>query len=307
MNLHELVFIKNSLRSSINLDPIKSAVEENKVKLNKILPFSNSVYSQKIQDLINDHDKIYLSAVEEVNRVNLLIEEIDRDINNLTKKFFNDSYQNECYARDLNFIRNVKQIVLADGSYDVLLNRIHFYNSWKYPALELGCRDGAWTKHLIGFDPLYIADDFDEFLTGAASQFTPEYQNRLCRYKIKDFDVSGLPTNQFGFIFSFNYFNYLTLDTIKQYLIKAMEWLRPGGTIMFTYNNADLSASAGLTEGYFMTYVPNSMLVPLAESLGFSVTKSYDFLPSTSWIELQKPGVLSTVKAHQALGEIKYY
>jgi hypothetical protein len=68
-----------------------------------------------------------------------------------------------------------------------------------------------------------------------------------------------------------------------------------------------MSGSAGLTEGYFMTYVPKSMLVPMAESLGFEVAKCFDFHPSTSWIELKKPGTLSTVKAHQALGEIKYY
>jgi hypothetical protein len=76
---------------------------------------------------------------------------------------------------------------------------------------------------------------------------------------------------------------------------------------MFTYNNADLAASAGLCDSYFMSYVPKSMLVPLAESLGYIVTKTFDFEPSTSWIELQKPGELKTVKAHQALGEIKSF
>ena len=86
-----------------------------------------------------------------------------------------------------------------------------------------------------------------------------------------------------------------------------MNWLRPGGVILFTYNNADLSASAGMCESYFMTYVPKSMLLPLAESLGYILEKDYDFLPSTSWIELKKPGLLNTVKAHQSLGEIKYF
>jgi hypothetical protein len=46
--------------------------------------------------------------------------------------------------------------------------------------------------------------------------------------------------------------------------------------------------------------------MPMAESLGFDVIQCFDFVPSTSWIELRKPGVLTTVKAHQALGEIKF-
>jgi hypothetical protein len=48
-------------------------------------------------------------------------------------------------------------------------------------------------------------------------------------------------------------------------------------------------------------------LAPMIESLGFEVVSSADYLPSTSWIEIRKAGTLSTVKAHQVLGEIKYY
>jgi hypothetical protein len=48
------------------------------------------------------------------------------------------------------------------------------------------------------------------------------------------------------------------------------------------------------------------MLVPMIESLGFDIVETKDFEPSTSWIEIRKPGILQTVKAHQALGEIKY-
>lgn len=307
MKLHDLVLIRNLLQTALNLDDIKTAIENNKTNLHRVITHANDHYSQKIIDLVNDHDQIFQHALADQKKIQTIIDEVNQNIEELTRKFFTENYQTECYTRSVNFIRNVKVLNMADQSAEILQNRIYYYNSWKYPALEIACRDGVWTKSLIGFDPLYIADDFDEFLHNASSQFTPEYQNRLRKYSIKDFNISGLPTNQFGFIFSFNYFNYLSLDTIKQYLIKSMDWLRPGGTILFTYNNADLSDSAGMTEGYFMTYVPKSMLVPLAESLGYEVTECFDFIPSTSWIELKKPGVLKTVKAHQALGEIKYY
>ena len=76
--------------------------------------------------------------------------------------------------------------------------------------------------------------------------------------------------------------------------------------MLFTYNNCDIPAAAGYAENYFMSYVPKSMLIPLCESLGFEVVQTQDFEPAVSWIELKKPGTLTTVKASQALGEIKF-
>ena len=307
MKLHELVSLRNSLQESLDILSIKNTVNENTVRLNTIANAADEYFRNKIENVASEHLQIYDYAKAELEKINSIIEELNVNIDHLTQKFFTKNYTNECFAFDIDFIRNVKKITLIEGSEKVLLSRIFLYNSWKYPALEIGCRDGGWTKHLVGFDPLYIADEFEEFINTTSSQFLPAYQARLRKYMIHEFAIKGLPTNQFGFIFSFNYFNYLGLDTIKQYLVQGMQLLRPGGTIMFTYNNADLAASAGLCDSYFMSYVPKSMLVPLAESLGYLVTKTFDFEPSTSWIELQKPGELKTVKAHQALGEIKSF
>lgn len=317
MKLNELVYFRNALRDALDLSTILRGIEANQERLNSIIPQVNSHYGQKLSDLSQDHYKIFEYAEQDTNKINSLLEEINHDIDELTKKFFEDNYQTECLSGDPAFLRNHKVMHINDESREVLLGRIHLYSSWKYPALEIGCRDGEWTKELITFDPLYIADNHHEFLNNAITQFTPEYQRRVRQYHIHDFKIypsnqfghpykSTLPLNQFSFIFSYNYFNYLSLDSIKQFLTQSLELLRPGGIMMFTYNNADISASAGLTEGYFMTYVPKSMLVPMAESLGFDVVQCFDFQPSTSWIELRKPGVLTTVKAHQALGEIKF-
>lgn len=89
-------------------------------------------------------------------------------------------------------------------------------------------------------------------------------------------------------------------------MIQAYQWLRPGGTILFTYNNADLGVGAAYAENMYMSYVPRSMLVPLCESFGFELIDHRDYEPNISWIEFRKPGTLSTVKCSQALGEIKY-
>ena len=76
-------------------------------------------------------------------------------------------------------------------------------------------------------------------------------------------------------------------------------------TFIFTYNNADLPAAAAYAENYFMTYVPESILVPLAESIGFETVFLYNCEPAYSIIELRKSGELRSIKVGQTAGEIK--
>lgn len=308
MELYELVFLRNELIKSIDLLTIKHEVEKNQIRLNSLIPHANENFSSKISSISQEHSKIVEIGYQDLEKINSLIKEINEEISHSTKKFFADNYQTELQYQNADRIREIKVLAMQDDIKEFLLNRIFLHSTWEYPALEIGCRDGEWTKHLVTFDPLYVSDLFDEFLNSCVQNFTPEYQNRLRKYKInRDYTISNLPKNQFGFIFSFNFFNYLSLDSIKRLLLQSMEWLRPGGVMIFTYNNADMSASAGLCSNYFMSYVPKSMLVPLVESIGFEIVETQDHLPSSSWIEIRKPGVLSTVKAHQVLGEIKYF
>ena len=307
MKLHELVLLRNELQKAIDLSTIKLELEKNKASLQSMATLGNEKYQQQITCAAAElHNKIFTNLDQDLASIQHIIDQVAHEIDVKTKKFFEKNYQTEYTHASPGIIRDIKRMAMVEGSDTTLISRIRLYSGWKYPALEIGCRDGEWTKHLVSSDPLYISDMHQEFLDNTNNQFTPEYQARLRKYLIVDYKINELPANQFGFIFSYNFFNYLSLDSIKQFLIQSLTWLKPGGIILFTYNNGDLSASAGLSESYFMTYVPKSMLLPLAESLGFEVVAAPDFLPSTSWVELKKPGTLSTVKAHQVLGEIKY-
>ena len=308
MKLHELVLLRNELQKTIDISNIQKELEKNRSNLTNLIHHCNDNYKNQIINLSDTHYKKIEVLYEDLATVQNIVNEINQEITNLTKRFLEANYQTECFWYEPDKIREVKKLVLTDGSIEHLLSRIYINTSWEYPILEIGCRDGEFTKYLVAGDPLYISDVDNEFLESALVQFTPQYRSRVRKYLMsRDFTIQGLPKNQFGFIFSYNFFNYLSLDTIKQILLQAKEWLRAGGSMLFTYNNADLSASAGLSENYFMTYVPKSMLIPMIESLGFEVVDSQDHLPSTSWVEIKKSGVLKTVKAHQALGEIKHY
>ena len=306
MKLNELVRLRNQLADAIEVTALNAELEKN---YSRLLNLSNDIdedLSLQIKEIAHNHKEINELFQRDADQLCDLITKIQDKINQLSLKFFAENYQFELQYIDPESIRNTRSIK-ADESFDnTLAQRINLYSNWQYPALEIGCRDGEWTKLLVASDPLYIADVFPEFLSSAVQQFPPLYQGRVRKYLIHDFyKISNLPKNQFGLIFSYNFFNYLSVDSIKQFLIQATEWLRPGGTFIFTYNNADLPAAAAYAENYFMTYVPESILVPLAESIGFETVFVYNCEPAYSIIELRKPGQLRSIKVGQTSGKIK--
>lgn len=306
MTLSELVHLRNKLSRVFDISLIQSEIEKNCARLHMLCNDIDVDIAKKIQLVAHDHQLIKDSLTDNSNDIQSLYNEIQDKITELSSRFFQENYQLELKHVSPEFIRNVRQMIVNDEFIQTLTQRISLYSNWKYPALEIGCRDGEWTKLLVASDPLYIADLYPEFLQTAVAQFPELYQNRVRKYLVRDFyKIDNLPKNQFGLIFSFNFFNYLSIDSIKQLLIQSADWLRPGGVIVFTYNNADLETSAGLAESNFMTYVPESILIPLAESIGFETIASYNFEPSHSFVEFKKRGILNSVKASQALGEIK--
>lgn len=306
MTLSELVQLRNGLEKALNLSLIRSELEKNSINLLNLIGNSEPRYSLPLRRIAEEHALIIEHAQNDAHKIKKIVDTINEEIAAIAHKFFIESYEIELKYHSAEKVRERRRMQIVNEGDNLLVNKIQLHSTWQYPGLEIGCRDGEYTRYMVASDPLYIADDFPEFLNKTVSQFTGEYQRRVRPYLMHNNKIDNLPTNQFGFIFSFNYFNYLSFDSIKQLLTQAMDWLRPGGTMIFTYNNADLPAGAAYAESYFMSYVPKSLLVPMCESLGFTVIGTHDFEPAFCWIEIQKPGTLTTVKAHQALGEIKF-
>lgn len=310
MKLHELVNLRNELlkiTDNLIIKEISSNIDYLKI-INSGL---NEIYSVSITNLVNEYSTVIENLNSPRNQIQSIIDQCENEILQLSSKFFQTNYQFEISFKDDEFlpqnIRNYRnwRSIQDDGELENDLRaRISLYSKWKYPALEIGCRDGEWTKYLIASDPLYVSDLHQEFLQSSVKDFPGVYQGRVRKYLIKNYKIENLPRNQFGLIFSYNFFNYLSFDTIKQLLIQANDWLRPGGVMIFTYNNADTGAGAAYAESYFMTYVPKSMLLPLCESLGFEVVEARDYEPAMSFIEIKKSGTLYTIKESQAIGEI---
>lgn len=313
MTLYQLVYLRNQLRRAFDSSVISEEINKNYNRLLIVAEDTESNVEQEIKDKIinvaNIHKESYRLSEQTSQDIANILEIIQKKIDNLAFELFENNYQTELrfYNTSIEYIRSVHKIASNEQFESTILQRINLHSNWQFPALEIGCRDGEWTKYLVASDPLYISDVLPEFLNSSLEQFPDLYKGRVRKYLIKDRHViHNLPSKQFGLIFSYNFFNYLSLDSIKQWLIQSFDWLKDGGKILFTYNNADLSAAASYAETYFMTFVPKSILQPMAESLGFETSFSFDMEPAFSIIEFKKPGQLKSTKLSQTLGEIKY-
>jgi SAM-dependent methyltransferase len=309
--LTELVRIRENLQSVYVTDSISQSIDELKVKICSIgnetsLPDAG----HSVLELDKDLDRLHADLKFCKDRFDLIVDRLDQDIQQEAQKFYTDNYNLELRVESeaVDIIRKIRVMTLSDKLKQMIIDRLQFYTTWKYPALEIGCRDGEWAQYLVAADPLYVTDHYRDFLESTVKNFTPEYQQRLRQYLVKDYNFDALPQNQFAFVFCWNFLNYRSLDTIKEYLKAVRNLLRPGGVFMFSYNNGDRHEQAGYAEGFWMSYMPKSMLVPMCESVGFEVVCTTDVRnegTAVSWIEVKKPGTLQTVKAHQVLGEIK--
>ena len=306
MKLHDIIELRESLKDAYPLDTINKELDSIIENLSNLQSKYNEDYSYRLGEVLHVIEKARASLSEPLERLTDVQEIIKKDLHDATEKFREPNYQGELFYGRPEKIREIRTLYIPNGIEDIIQNAIDLYVDWRYPGLEIGCRDGEYTKFMVSCDPLYITDVHQEFVDSTMGKHTEEYQRRLRPYVIQDMNLQMLPASQFGFIFSWNFFNYLTLDSINVYLTQCFNLLRSGGVMMFSYNNADMPASAAYADSYFMSYVPKSLLIPMCEQLGFEIISSTDLEPAVSWVEIRKPGELQMIKAHQVLGEIKW-
>ena len=307
MALHNLVTFKHRLTQALDAN---AAIRELIMLRDKIsnIKFQvaelNEENTEYVSNLVAHYDQLIEEASAPLDQMQSHLEKVNAEINRITHDLFAGNYELEERTGGVEHVRNNSRLYVRADIEDIIKQRILLHTSWRYPSLEIGCRDGEWTQFLVAADPLYIVDQFPEFIQSTAKKFTPEYQRRLRQYPLVKNDLSALPQDQMAFIFSWGYFNYVSLDTVTQMLKQIRTVLRPGGTFMFSYNDGDTPHGAGMAENFAQTYIPKSILIPVCQSMGFEISAEYDF-ETVSWIEIKRPGELHTSKAHQVMGKIE--
>ena len=203
---YKLVSLKQNLTEAFQLSDTRQTIEELIRRVEDVKFKDPSVGSEHV-DYINNtvaHLRNFLFSLgdREAEYQQQLLN-INQKIDSITHTLFYNNYELEEKYGTADFVRTNRRISLgADIEQDVK-TRILNYTNWRYPALEIGCRDGEWTQFMVAADPLYIMDRHQEFLDAAKNQFPSAYQRRLRTYQMINHDLSVLPQNQCGFHIEF--------------------------------------------------------------------------------------------------------
>lgn len=276
-----------------------------------------SLINSLVSDLYFDHDTFLILYQNLLNTNNEVLNALDKSIVDLEQSIIdrglalsNESVYSAVFCED-----NINNVTMgldsSETSEPIIKNTIFKYVSWQHPALYFHYKDSNLDRvdYLVSADPLYLAGSDKNFLSLLIKKYPELYQRRVRIYKTPNNNFSVLPQEQFGFIFCWDFFNYLLVDHVEQYLKNILTLLKPGGVIMFSYTNADLESTAIHVDAQLLPWCSKTYLEQILISTGFEIVKFVDLqLVETnaviSWVEAKRPGNLSTIKRSPVLGQI---
>jgi hypothetical protein len=312
MKLSDLIAYRNHLRetsaisigkhANADLDKIVHLVETNKIQMSDFL---SNIKTQ--QDTIEKNFKDFEAIL---NQIRLQVDEL---ISQQEPAWFVESYrlyeQEMCNETPEYILK--RSAAMSTESRIALQTRLLNYTDWQHAGMIIRPALETFVFDMVSFDPLYIVDEKYDLLEPAILKFPAQYQRRLRPYVINERQADPMlikiPDAQFGMCLVYNLFNFRPLEVIKRYLIEIYQKLKPGGVLIMTFNDCDREKAVMLVESSFACYTPGEMVKNLAQSLGYEILYSWhDGGPST-WLELRKPGTLTTLKGGQSFAKIIAY
>ena len=317
MKLSELVAYKNQLdllsvrptqdTAGQDLDHIIYTVANNKAQIN--VP----------TDCLLAHKKNITQMFDQFEEtLDRLKQQIDQMISDAEKLMFQQSYQayedltqslkiENIYQSNIQHVLN-RRLPLTEEVNQIYLARLSRHSTWQHAGMILHPGSESFIAHMVGCDPLYVVDENYDLLEPSLAQFNELYQTRL-RVSIvnEDSDESWLdrvPSNQLGVCLAYSFFNFKPFEVIKKYLGEIYQKLKPGGTLIMTFNDCDRYKAVILVERFFCSYTPGRMVRGWAQHLGFEETFCYHDDGPVTWIEFRKPGELTSLRGGQNLAKI---
>jgi hypothetical protein len=281
-----------------------------------LLPVLHTVRTHELQfhDFADKLDEICSDVQTNMVRFDQVLidlrKEIAANIEAMEPQYLKNSYDlySQGMINDSNEHILDRRPNLTSDVENYIRTRIMRHSDWHYPGMIIRPGLEQWIADLVALDPLYLVDINMDIMRPAMERFNVEYQNRLrcsvIRESMEDVMLKNLPQGQMSLILVYNFFNYKPLELIRCFLAELYHCLRPGGSLMFTFNNCDRAGGVELCERYFMCYTPGRLILTAAEVLGFQITHTYDIDAAATWVELRRPGELSSLRGGQALARI---
>lgn len=310
MKLSDLIAYKNQLEKLSGVPTLQTA----NLDLNVITHLAST---QAIQienfasNLVADQAHIQQAFAQFETTLDKLKFDLNQLISTSETPWFTESYR--LYEKEM--IHETPDYILdrrpdiSDETRNFYQTRILRYTDWHYPAMIIRPGREQYIQNMVACDPLYLVDENHDLLAPAMNMYNETYQRRLRPYVINernnDKEILGkLPNEQFGLVFAYNFFNFKPFEVIKKYFEEIYTKLRPGGTFAFTFNDCDRHKGVMLVEQHFCCYTPGTMVRNLAESLGFETAFSWTDQGPSTWLELRKPGTLTSLRGGQTLAKI---
>ena len=188
-----------------------------------------------------------------------------------------------------------------------LLSRLSLYADWRFAGMHIRPLDGELSDVLKALDPLYFVDTDSKLLGEVKKLWNASYQKRVRYYTIDEQDqnpLKDLPQQQFGFILASEFFNYKSIEVISKYLASVYSLLKPGGMLIFTFNNCDTVEGVRQVEANFSPYTPATKIKQIVYDIGYEIVAEFSRPPRLSWLEVRKPGELTSMRNGQTLGSL---
>lgn len=309
MKLSELVAYKTAL-DEVKISPIQLQADLDLGKITHLVdkqPVDNKQHADSLKNiasLVHNNFESYACEIDKIRH------EVIKQIEQQEKFWFQESYrlyEEEMRNEHHDYILNRRPQVTPQT---MLRSRLRMYADWRYPGMIIRPGLETFVGEMVSNDPLYIIDTSPHLLgkVPLINNFTPEYQARLRSIVIKeelDYEIlDKVPNNQFGLCLAFNFFDFRPLEYIRKYLTEIYNKLRPGGVLIMTFNDCDRMPGVVLVESHYACYTPGRLITGLVESIGFDrVHTWHDNGPST-FLEIRKPGELTSLRGGQTLAKI---
>ena len=309
MKLFNIVSYKNLL-DSLTSRPAAVEFLKQTLSMTNIVQASDVQIAGAVDGLIDAQEQVS-QAVEQFEQqfsqlkqsVQQLIEQHEPEYFQNSLELYSTGYRNETAEH----IRN-RRIAVKSETAEIIQQRLRLYTNWCHPGMVIRPAHAMFVGDLVACDPMYFVDTQDSLLELTESWFTPQYQARLRRYAIDEYNdqtlFENLPAKQFGLIYAFHFFEYHAWPVLQKYLAECLDLLRPGGVLAFTYNNCDLARRVGMVERYSGCYTPGRLVRAYALELGYETIFDFDDDTNTSWMELRRPGDYTSIRGGQTLAAI---
>jgi len=310
MKLSELVAYRNQL-NRLHVEESKSQIDTDLSQI-KHLVNSKEFDPNNIRQQMDDvHRSMHHEFDRFVDLINQAKTEAQQEIDLKEQYWLTETYRlyNQEMVHDTDeHILNRRPVLIPEHD-SIIRARIKNFSTNSHPGMIIRPGLETFVEHMVSFDPLYLIDRSDNMLFPCTLGFPDQYRRRLRPVVVNERDHSRpmlerLPDSQFAVCLAYNFFEFTPMPILERWLQEIFTKLKPGGRLLMTFNDCDNEKAVRLAESYYACYTPGKLVKATAQQIGYEIYFIWNDNLPTTWIELQKPGTLSSLRGGQALAKV---